>query len=104
MYEAIGNKLTYMGNSADGYSIYEMQISGRPIFEAKASQTEKNNPIYIRPSGGLPNFNWIQTNLRAFVADEGNGFEHITSDSMKDSIYGNLVFLLADLLVGPVQK
>ena len=95
MHESIGNKLSYVGQDAEGYSRYEFRLKDKLVFIAKAHKDEKDNPIYIAKANGI---GWIKTNLRAFVADEGNGFDHITSDSMKDSIYGNMVFVLADLV------
>lgn len=101
--EKVGDKLTYMGDMEDGYSVYEMQLAGRPVFEVRASKDETGNPIYIRQAGSP--LDWHKTALRAFTGDENNqGFEHITSDSMKQSVYGNLPWLMADLLCGPVSK
>jgi hypothetical protein len=100
MFEKPGNKLSYVGNDEDGRSIYKMEIDDRTLFEAYAKQDEKGNPIYIRRTFPFPG-EWTKTPLRAFVSDEGNGYEHITSDSMKNSIYGNLLFILADMILGP---
>lgn len=103
MQEMVGNKLSYSGDDAEGYSVHTLELAGRPVFEVRASKDEIGNPIYIRQAGSP--LGWTKTVLRAFVGDENNqGFEHITSDSMKNSVYGNLPYLLADLLVGPVQK
>jgi hypothetical protein len=44
---------------------------------------------------------WTKTNCRAFLVEDGS---RISADSMKEAVYGNLPFLLADLLVGPVVK
>jgi hypothetical protein len=103
MTESIGNKLSYSGDDAEGYSVHTLELAGRPVVEFRASKDEKDCPIYMRQAGSP--LGWTKTCLRAFVGDENNqGFTHITSDSMKNSIYGNLPYLLADLLVGPVVK
>lgn len=95
------HKLSYQGDMGDGSSVYHMILAGRPVFEVRVDKAEKDIPIYIRPVGGLPNFTWTKTNCRAFTVEDGS---RISADSMKEAIYGNLPFLLADLLVGPVQK
>lgn len=94
------HKLSYQGDMGDGSSVYHMTLAGRVVFEARVDKAEKDIPIYIRPVH-VADPTWIKTNCRAFLKD---GEDRISADSMKEAIYGNLPFLLADLLVGPVQK
>lgn len=93
------NKLSYQGDMGDGSSVYHMILAGRPVFEVRVDKAEKDIPLYIR-TAGMPD-EWKKTTLRAFTVEDGS---RISADSMKESVYGNLPFLLADLLVGPVQK
>lgn len=95
------NRLTYQGDMGDGSSVYHMVLAGRVVFEVRVDKAEKDIPIYIRPVGPGVVAPWIKTACRAFVKD---GEDRISADSMKEAIYGNLPFMLADLLLGPVQK
>lgn len=94
------HKLAYQGDMGDGSSVYLMILGGRGVFEARVDKAETDIPIYIRrvTLEGEP---WMKTTSRAFLKE---GEDRISADSMKEAIYGNLPFLLADLLVGPVQK
>lgn len=94
------HKLSYQGDMGDGSSVYHMILAGRVVFEARVDKAEKDLPIYIRRVNvaGTP---WIKTACRAFLVEDGS---RVSADTMKAAIYGNLPFLLADLLLGPVQK
>lgn len=93
------NKLSYQGDMADGFSVYHMIIDGRPVLEVKASKDEAGIPIYVRQFGSP--LDWTKTACRAFTVEDGS---RISAMTMQASLYGNLMFILADLLVGPVQK
>lgn len=96
------NKLSYQGDMGDGSSVYHMIIAGRPVFEARVDKAEKDIPIYIRAMGSsMAALEWQKTSCRAFLVEDDS---RISADSMKEAVYGNLPFLLSDLLVGPVQK
>lgn len=98
--EKPGNKMTYVGDDENGYSHYKVELNDRLVLTAKASKTEPGNPIYVQ--GAFPGLDgsWTKTVLRAFVQDENNiGVEHITSDSMKYAVLGNLCYVLADIYV-----
>lgn len=93
MLESSDNKLSYQGDDADGYSIYYMLVNGEPLFEAKASKDEAGNPIYTRRPGGV----WAKTAMRAFLVEDDS---RISAMTMKESIYGNMLFILAGFLKG----
>jgi len=92
MLENTDNKLSYQGDDAEGYSIYYMLIKGKTLFEAKASLAETGNPIYTRLPGGV----WEKTSMRAFAVEDGS---RISAMTMKESIYGNMLFILADFIL-----
>lgn len=94
------HRLSYQGDMEDGSSVYHMFLADRVVFEARVDKAETGLPIYIRPVH-IPDTTWIKTSCRAFLVEDKS---RISADSMKVSIFGNLPFLLADLLVGPVQK
>lgn len=94
------HKLSYQGDMGDGSSVYHMILAGRVVFEARVDKAEEGLPIYIRRVN-VAGTSWIKTACRAFLVEDGS---RISADTMKAAIYGNLPFLLADLLVGPVQK
>lgn len=94
------HKLSYQGDMGDGSSVYHMILNDRVVFEARVDKAEKDIPIYIRPVH-VADPTWIKTACRAFLKD---GEDRISADSMKETVYGNLPFLLADLLLGPAQK
>lgn len=99
MNEQADNRLAYQGDMGDGSSVYHMILAGRPVFEVRVDKAEKDIPLYIRQVASP--LDWVKTSCRAFLVDDGS---RISADSMKEAVYGNLPFLLADLLVGPVQK
>jgi hypothetical protein len=104
MNEQAENKLSYQGDMGDGSSVYYMILAGRPVFAVRVDKAEKDIPIYIRKIGvkmANEDSSWIKTTSRAFLKE---GEDRISADSMKEAVYGNLPFLLADLLLGPVQK
>lgn len=92
MQENPGNKLSYTGDE-DGYSIYLMWLGGRGVFYAKASKDEEGMPIYIRTVYGD---SWMKTTSRAFAKDDGS---RISAMTMKEAVYGNLPWLMADLII-----
>lgn len=100
MNEQAENKLSYQGDMEDGSSIYHMILAGRLVFEVRANKAEEGIPLYIRRANvaGTP---WIKTACRAFLVEDDS---RISADTMKEAVYGNLPFLLADLLLGPAQK
>jgi hypothetical protein len=104
MQENTDNKLSYQGDMGDGSSVYHMLLDGRVVFVARVDKAEKDMPIYIRKHGvkmdSLDN-GWMKTALRAFTVDDGS---RVSAMSMKEAVYGNLPFLLADLLYGPIAK
>lgn len=91
MYESPENKLSYQGDDAEGYSIYYMLVNSETLFEAKVSKDEAGNPIYTRRPGGV----WGKTSMRAFAVEDGS---RISAMTMKESIYGNMLFILAGFL------
>jgi hypothetical protein len=96
------NRLAYQGDMGDGSSVYHMILAGRPVFEVRVDKAEKDIPLYIRAMGStMAALEWQKTSCRAFTVEDGS---RISADSMKEAVYGNLAFLLADLLVGPAQK
>lgn len=99
MHENSDNRLSYQGDDADGYSVYEMKLEGRALFEARVSATEAGLPIYVRQVASP--LGWHKTTHRAFLVDDQS---RVSAMSMKEAIYMNLPLILADLLVGPVQK
>ena len=98
MNEQADNKLSYQGDQGDGYSVYHMILAGRPVLEVKVNKDEAGMPIYVRQAGSP--LDWTKTASRAFTVADGS---RISATSMKEAVYGNLVFLLADLLVGPAN-
>jgi len=102
MNEQAENKLSYQGDMGDGSSVYHMILAGRTVFEVRVDKAEKDVPLYIRRGDTLGQLQpWVKTSCRAFLVEDGS---RVSADSMKEAVYGNLPFLLADLLVGPVQK
>lgn len=97
--ESAENKLSYQGDMGDGSSVYHMILAGRVVFEARVDKEEEGMPIYIRQLNSP--LGWHKTACRAFTVSDGS---RVSAMSMKEAVYGNLPFLLADLLCGPVQK
>lgn len=98
------NRLSYQGDMSDGSSVYHMTLAGRVVFRVKANKDEAGMPIYIHFPENQPNallMDWSKTACRAFPVKDGS---RISAISMKEAVYGNLPFLLADLLYGPVQS
>lgn len=101
--ENADNKLSYQGDQADGASIYHMLLAGRVVMVLKVNVAEENMPIYVRKADEHVDslLGFEKTALRAFPVEDKS---RVSAMSMKEAVYGNLPFLLADLIYGPVQK
>lgn len=97
MQENADNKLSYQGDMADGYSVYHMLVNGKVVMEVKVSKDEEGMPIYIKKADSqlLAFLGWTKTTSRAFTVEDGS---RISAMTMKEAVYGNLVFFLIDLL------
>ena len=92
--EAPENKLSYQGDQEDGSSLYLMTLNGKVVFVARVHKDEPDMPIWIRAVNADT---WHKTSSRAFTVEDGS---RISAMSMKEAVYGNLPWMLADLLLG----
>jgi hypothetical protein len=92
MLENMDNKLSYVADDVEGASVYAMMLAGRDVFFVKAHRVEPGMPIYIQAAGSG---DWHKTASRAFLNDTQ---ERVSATSMKEAVYGNLPWLMADLI------
>lgn len=93
MQENADNKLSYFSDNTDGSSVYQMKVNGVVIFAARAHKNEEGIPIYIRAE--KHDAPWIKTSSRAFLTDDNS---RVSAMSMKEAVYGNLVYFLIELV------